>query len=155
MPPTRTSNDSKCKLNHSPQIYIYPSLHHCGSYDLLIINSNTQVWRPIKTVYKHPLAVASATSVPATDFVFRPGRVFQDVNESMLVKYNPKHKWYYKFAQQPDEVLVFKQYDNYGKVRACPHTAFTDEEFEDGEMGRESIEVRVLLFWPGFFEDGE
>lgn len=70
----------------------------------------------------------------------------------MGLKYSPKHRWHYKFAQQPDEVLVFKQFDNYGRVRACPHSAFEDEEFEDGEA-RESIEVRAILFWPDFHKE--
>jgi hypothetical protein len=56
--------------------------------------------------------------------------------------YSPKHKWHYKFAQQPDEVLIFKQFDNFGKARACPHTAFVDKEFEDADA-RESIEIRA------------
>jgi hypothetical protein len=72
----------------------------------------------------------------------------------MGLKYSPKHKWYYKFAQQPDEVLVFKQFDNFGSARACPHTAFVDKEFEDANA-RESIEVRALLFWPDFYPKGE
>lgn len=70
----------------------------------------------------------------------------------MGLKYSPAHQWYYKFAQQPDEVFVFKQFDSYGRVRACPHSAFKDDEFEDGE-GRESIEVRAMLFWPDFYND--
>lgn len=72
----------------------------------------------------------------------------------MGLKYSPVHKWYYKFAQQPDEVLVFKQFDNFGSVRACPHTAFVDKEFEDADA-RESIEVRALLLWPDFYTKGE
>ena len=58
------------------------------------------------------------------------------------------HKWYYKFAQKPNEVLVFKQFDNFGKARACPHSAFIDPEYEDS-YPRESIEVRAILLWPG------
>jgi hypothetical protein len=49
--------------------------------------------------------------------------------------------------QQPDEVLIFKGYDNHGGARVCPHSAFKDDEFEDGEP-RESIEIRALLLWP-------
>jgi hypothetical protein len=65
----------------------------------------------------------------------------------MGLVYNPKHKWHYKFGQQPDEVLIFKQFDNFGRARACPHTAFVDEEFENSDA-RESIEIRALLLWP-------
>ncbi|QDS76171.1 hypothetical protein FKW77_007758 [Venturia effusa] len=110
------------------------------------------VWRPIKTVYKDPLGIAAAFSVAPTDLVTRQARIFKDINEALSLKYSPAHKWYYKFAQQPDEVLVFKQFDNYGKTRGCPHAAFKDEEFVDRE-GRESIEVRALCFWPDFYDD--
>lgn len=72
----------------------------------------------------------------------------------MGLKFSLKHKWYYKFAQQPDEVLVSKQFDNFGRGRACPHTAFRDEEAEDGGETRESIEVRAMLFWPEFGRGG-
>jgi hypothetical protein len=87
--------------------------------------------------------------VPHTDLVVRKNRIFKDINESMGLIYNPKHKWHYKFGQQADEVLVFKQFDNFGRARACPHTAFKDEEFEGEEHApRESIEIRALLLWP-------
>lgn len=66
----------------------------------------------------------------------------------MGIRPNPTvHKWYYKHAQQADEVLVFKQWDNYGKARACPHSAFIDPEYEDS-YPRESIEIRAILVWP-------
>jgi hypothetical protein len=67
----------------------------------------------------------------------------------MGVIHNPNHRWLYKFGQQPDEVLLFKQADNYGRARACPHTAFIDKEYEN-EAPRESIELRALLMWPDF-----
>lgn len=69
----------------------------------------------------------------------------QDINVSMGVIYNPSHRWRY-------QVLLFKQADDYGKARACPHTAFLDQEFE-GEAPRESIEIRALLIWPDFKPD--
>lgn len=43
--------------------------------------------------------------------------------------------------------MIFKQYDNHGRARACPHTAFVDEEYKDS-YPRESIEVRAILIWP-------
>jgi hypothetical protein len=100
-------------------------------------------------VYRHPFGVADASTVPHTDLVVRRNRIFKDINESMGVIHSPKHQWYYKFAQQPEDVLVFKQFDNFGSARACPHTAFMDDEFEnDQSPARESIEIRALLIWP-------
>ena len=69
----------------------------------------------------------------------------------MGLKAGKGHRWYYKFGQQPEDVLLFKQADNHGVARACPHTAFIDKEFEDGPA-RESIELRALLMWPDFRE---
>ncbi|KAF2397746.1 hypothetical protein EJ06DRAFT_135255 [Trichodelitschia bisporula] len=110
---------------------------------VMIVNA----WRPIKPVYKDPFGVADASTVPYQDLVIRPNRVFKDIRESMGLKPGKGHRWYYKFGQLPEDVLVFKGYDNHGKARACAHTAFVDKEFEDGPA-RESIELRALLFWP-------
>jgi hypothetical protein len=98
-------------------------------------------------VYKHPFGIADASIVPSEDLVVRANRWGKEIRESMGIIPNPQHQWYYKFAQQPDEVLIFKQYDNHGKARACPHSAFIDEEYEDAEP-RESIELRAILLWP-------
>jgi hypothetical protein len=65
----------------------------------------------------------------------------------MGIVHNPKHQWYYKFGQQADEVLIFKQSDNHGSARICAHSAFKDKEYENADA-RESIELRVLLLWP-------
>lgn len=107
-----------------------------------------QAWRPIKTVYKHPFGMADATTVPPEDLVIRANRWLTEIRESMGIRPNPTvHKWYYKFAQAPNEVLVFKQFDNFGSARACPHSAFIDPDYEEAEP-RESIEVRAILLWP-------
>ncbi|KAJ5676110.1 hypothetical protein N7462_009007 [Penicillium macrosclerotiorum] len=80
--------------------------------------------------------------------VVRANRWLTEIRESMGIRPNPTvHKWYYKFAQTANEVLVFKQFDNFGDARACPHSAFIDPEYEDAEP-RESIEVRAILLWP-------
>jgi hypothetical protein len=111
--------------------------------------SNTiQVWRPIKTIYKDPLAVADANSVPDSDLVptalIYPNRV----GETYSVKPNPNHRWYFKYAQRPDEVTLIKCYDslNDGRARRVPHSAFVNPAEED-KYSRESIEVRTLVFY--------
>ncbi|KAK2786940.1 hypothetical protein FQN53_005886 [Emmonsiellopsis sp. PD_33] len=107
-----------------------------------------EAWRPIKPVYKHPFGVADASTVPPTDLVVRANRWLTEIRESMGIRPNPSaHKWYYKFGQRADEVLVFKQFDNIGNVKACPHSAFIDPEYEEAAP-RESIEVRAILVWP-------
>jgi len=106
------------------------------------------VWRPIKTVLRDPLALADAHSVPDSDLVpaalIYPNRK----GETYAVKANPSHRWYFKYAQRPDEPLFIKCYDSVddGRARRIPHTAFTNPAHDD-EPPRESIEVRTLVFY--------
>lgn len=66
----------------------------------------------------------------------------------LAVRHNPKHTWYYKHAQRPDEPLVFKQFDSGDRVclGQVLHSAFSDEEYE-GREPRWSIEARALAFY--------
>jgi hypothetical protein len=107
------------------------------------------VWRPIKTILKDPLAVADAHSVPESDLVpvklIYPNRE----GETFSVKADPNIKWYYRYGQTPDLVTLIKCFDSKtdGRARRVPHTAFVNPETEH-EAGRESIEVRALVFHP-------
>jgi hypothetical protein len=67
------------------------------------------------------------------------------------VRPNEHHRWYYKYQQRADEVLIFKGFDSHGKARACPHSAFIDELHAEDEL-RESIEIRALLIYDEFEE---
>lgn len=107
------------------------------------------VWRPIKPILKDPLAVVDARSAADTDLV--PVTMVYPHNrieEKVICKPNPDHLWYFKYAQRPNEPLVFKNFDSVtdGRARRNPHSAFQDPAHENGYM-RESIEVRVLAFF--------
>ena len=127
-------------------------LHHLPNEAERLLAGRYQiinVWRPIKTIRKDPLGVADATSVPDSDllpveFIY-PDRV----GETYTVLPNEKHKWYYLREQTPGEVMLIKCFDSKtdGRARRVPHSAFVNEEFVDAE-GRESIEVRALVFHP-------
>jgi hypothetical protein len=107
------------------------------------------VWRPIKTIYKDPLGVASAGSVPDSDLVGAALIYPNRKGETYTVKPNSAHKWFYKYAQRPDEVTLIKCFDSVddGSVaRRVPHTAFVNPDEEHREA-RESIEVRALVFY--------
>jgi len=106
------------------------------------------VWRPIKTILRDPLALADAHSVPESDLV-AAALIYPDrEGETFAVKPNPKHQWYFKYAQRPDEPLFIKCFDSVddGRPRRIPHSAFTNPAHED-EPPRESIEVRTLVFY--------
>lgn len=106
------------------------------------------VWRPIKTIHRDPLAVAAADSVPEADLIptalIYPNRK----GETYAVKHNPSHRWFYKKGLKPEEVLLIKCFDSKtdGRARRVPHTAFADPTAPEDAPTRESIEVRCLVF---------
>ncbi|KUI62393.1 Uncharacterized protein in dcmA 3'region [Cytospora mali] len=105
------------------------------------------VWRPIKTVLRDPLAVADARSVSDEDLL--PASVIKpnSRSETWTVRPNSAHRWFFKYKQQPDEVMVIKCFDSSESVaRRVPHSAFKDRD-HDEEPHRESIEVRAILLY--------
>ncbi|KAI0840149.1 hypothetical protein F5Y06DRAFT_263782 [Hypoxylon sp. FL0890] len=76
--------------------------------------------------------------------------------ETMSVAPSEAHKFYYQKDMTPDEVLLLKCYDSWGEgepqgkdgiaVRT-PHTAFIDPQTPADAPGRQSIEVRCLVFY--------
>ena len=107
------------------------------------------VWRPIKTILKDPLAVGDAHSIPDSDLIpiklIYPNRE----GETYAVRANPNIRWYYRYGQTPEQVTLIKCYDSKtdGRARRTPHSAFVNPETEN-EAPRESIEVRALVFHP-------
>ncbi|KAK4096854.1 hypothetical protein N658DRAFT_501098 [Parathielavia hyrcaniae] len=66
------------------------------------------------------------------------------------------HRLYYVKDMTPDEVLLLKCFDSWaegkpqgreGVAAWSPHTAFVDPATPEGTKGRESIEVRCLVFY--------
>ncbi|KAF3761152.1 hypothetical protein M406DRAFT_268404 [Cryphonectria parasitica EP155] len=105
------------------------------------------IWRPIQTIFKDPIAVADASSVSDDDLVAASVIKPTSVAETWTVRPNPDHRWFYKGAQQPDEVLLIKCFDSDTSVaRRAPHSAFRDAAYDGGE-DRQSIEVRVLVIY--------
>lgn len=125
--------------------------HHFPDEHEQLLSKRFQIinlWRPIKTIRKDPLTVAAAHSVPEDDLV-PVGLIYPDRRgETLSVKPNDKHEWFFLRDQKPDEPLLIKCYDTKvdGRARRVPHTAFVDPSTEDLE-GRESIEVRTLVFY--------
>ncbi|KAI1462246.1 hypothetical protein F4805DRAFT_409866 [Annulohypoxylon moriforme] len=76
--------------------------------------------------------------------------------ETMSVAPNTAHKFYYQKDMTPDEVLLLKCYDSWGEGQPLgkdgiavrtPHTAFIDPQIPQDAPGRQSIEVRCLVFY--------
>ncbi|KAK7957125.1 uncharacterized protein PG986_006347 [Apiospora aurea] len=114
-------------------------------------------WRPVKTIHQNPLAVVDARSVSEDDLVAAEVHYVSSGHraETWTVKPSSSHRWYYKYAQQPDEVMLIKCFDSdsANEARRTPHSAFEDPAYfyndEDSadKSGRESIEVRALVLY--------
>lgn len=105
------------------------------------------VWRPIKTIQKDPIAVADARSVPDADLVAAVMVEDDFHGEQWVVRHNAGHRWFYKHLLSPDEVLLIKCFDSEKSVaRRALHSAFEDPTYRDKES-RQSIEVRCLALY--------
>ncbi|OAA65861.1 hypothetical protein SPI_02648 [Niveomyces insectorum RCEF 264] len=108
------------------------------------------VWRPIQTIRRDPLAVAEAQSVGEEQLV-PTGLIYPTrKGETFQVRYDAGHRWFYKFGLTPQEVLLIKCFDSKtdGRARRVPHTAFVDPAVGENAPARQSIEVRALVFHP-------
>ena len=123
---------------------------YCLAGRVRVIN----IWRPIKhPVFDCSLAVADGSCLQDGD-VIECDRIRKDTGEHWdtmgVLQYRPGFDWWYKFRQGPHDVLLFKTYDSSRDVKArwCPHTAFDlpPQYVPAGSPGRESVEVRALIF---------
>ena len=108
------------------------------------------LWRPLATVERLPLALCDARSIAFEDMV-PSDLVYPDkVGETYAFTWNPKHQWYWFPRLRPDEALLLKIYDSRedGTTRFTAHTAFEDPTGAPEAPPRRSIELRALVFWP-------
>lgn len=104
------------------------------------------VWRPLNgPVVSKPLAFADSRSVPDSDIVPVEHRYPHRTGETAGVKYTPQGKWHYWSGMTNDERILLQCYDSKDGART-PHTAFDDPRTQASWPGRESIEVRTLVF---------
>lgn len=75
--------------------------------------------------------------------------------ETYAVAPSDKHKFYYMKDMTPEEVMFIKCFDSFSQVNGgkagladcTPHTAFVDPQTPADAPGRQSIEVRCLVFY--------
>ncbi|KAK2627598.1 hypothetical protein QTJ16_003564 [Diplocarpon rosae] len=76
--------------------------------------------------------------------------------ETFAVRPNDSHEFWYMKDMTPDEAMFIKCFDSIGQglpkgkdglARCTPHTAFEDPATPEDAKGRQSIEVRCLIFY--------
>jgi len=116
------------------------------------------VWRPLnKTpVESFPLAFASSATLADEHVVpvehrYRSGYTGQTAG----IKYSPSQEWWYLSGMTGDERILLECFDSEAlkegsgvKGGRVAHTAFEDPRTRPDAPGRESIEVRALVFGP-------
>ena len=103
------------------------------------------VWRPIRgPVQSTPLAVCDSRSIAREDLVPTDLK-----HEIYMVKFSPKHRWFYFPEMETNEVLLIKGFDSMedGRARFTAHAAFEDPTAPSFAPARESIEARALVFY--------
>ena len=111
-----------------------------------------QVWRPIRhPIQSDPLAICDARTIAPGDLIAAERRYPDRVGETYRISYNPDHRWYYFPNMRRNEALVFKVYDSEkdGRARFTAHTSFDDPTSPPDAPRRESIEMRLLVFYDG------
>jgi len=114
------------------------------------------VWRPLNgPVQASPLGFASSSTLKDEDLIPIEHRYPDRTGETAGIKYSDSQKWYYLSGMRNDERLLLECFDSEAskpgsKVQGgrVPHTAFRDPRTPAGAPGRESIEVRALVFGP-------
>jgi hypothetical protein len=108
------------------------------------------VWKPIRCIVEErPLAMCDVSSAPQQDF-FKLHLRYRDRNgENYVMRYSPKHKWWYFPRMTPDQVILLKTYESEtdGRARFVGHTAFEDPTSPPDAPMRESVEIRTIAFF--------
>jgi len=105
------------------------------------------MWRPLTGPEQdYSLALCDARSLSEGDLVATDVLFPHFCDEAFELKYNPRHRWYYKKGMSTDETVIFKLYDtNDTEAKICAHSAFFDHTVSQGTPKRESIEVRAIV----------
>lgn len=114
------------------------------------------IWRPLNgPVQANPLGFASSSTLKDEDLIPVQHRYPDRTGETAGIRYNAGQKWHYLSGMKNNERLFLECFDSEslkpgtevlgGRV---PHTAFQDPRTPENAIGRESIEVRALVFSP-------
>lgn len=124
--------------------------HHLPSEASTLLKSRFRiinVWRPLNgPVVASPLAFAASASVPDKAVVPVEHRYPDRTGETAGIEWSEGQEWHYWSGMSNEERLFLQCFDSEGTGARVPHTAFVDSRTQEGWPGRESIEVRALVF---------
>ncbi len=110
------------------------------------------LWRPIRTVQKDPLAVVDGSTMRRANLhpvKLLASRAHAKNPHGFNISHDPAQRWYYLSQMRPDEVLAFKQIDTQADaVQWAAHTAFSDPTSPPDAEERQSIEIRAVAYLP-------
>lgn len=120
----------------------------CLSGRQILVN----LWRPLRTVQKDPLAVVDGSTVRRANLhpvKLLASRAHARNPHGFNVSHDPAQRWYYLSQMRPDEVLAFKQIDTQADaVQWAAHTAFSDPGSVPDAEERQSVEIRAVAYLP-------
>ncbi|KAK4614156.1 Fe(II)/2-oxoglutarate-dependent dioxygenase nvfI [Fulvia fulva] len=106
------------------------------------------VWKPLRGPLEDwPLAVCDQQTVDTTTDLAQSTILHQDyANHNCQVHYNKNQRWFYLSRQQPDEIMIFRQFDSRRPGNnGTPHSSFADPSTPAQATPRESVEVMAVL----------
>jgi hypothetical protein len=109
------------------------------------------LWRPIRgPVLDSPLTLCDAQSLEAENLIGSDLKYPDRTGETYSITYNPNQRYYYFPKMQANEVVLIRCYDSgrRGAARFSAHTGFDDPTTPSDAPPRESLEVRMLVFFP-------
>jgi hypothetical protein len=111
-----------------------------------LIGINT--WRALSAPPQdRPLALCDRTTVSSEDLVEAPIIAGPMRLNAVHSRYSGRHRFCWWSNMQPDELLVFVQYEEgLGSNSTVLHTAFSDPRCPAGAVQRQSIEARAYAF---------
>jgi hypothetical protein len=109
------------------------------------------LWRPIRgPVLESPLTLCDAQSLEEKNLIASDLRYPDRTGETYSITYNPNQRYYYFPKMQADEAVLIRCFDSaqHGAARFSAHTGFDDPTSPPDAPPRESLEVRMLVFYP-------
>lgn len=135
------------------KFYEQPNSERAPRGKYMLINT----WRNISEknpIYNNTLACCDQQTVSSPDDYVSVDVPLNDKTHAEQYRLashtKDKHSWYYFPHMTKDEVLMFTQFDSDpdAPARFCFHTAFNDPTVDPTLPQRESVECRVIAFFP-------